>query len=544
MIFLQSLSRRFGDRYVFKDVTYHFPDKARIALVGANGAGKSTLLNILCELDEPDDGTVIRPGNLRLGYLPQEPNPHPKDTILEEALSGGGEVYALHHELQAALQEMESNYSDQVYEKYEKIEKRYQDLDGYALEADAKAILIGLGFHHDQFENHPKTLSGGWRMRLELTKMLIKRPNFLILDEPTNHLDLPSMIWLEDYLQDFMGTLVFVSHDRALLNRLSNHTLHLKGGVLTPYKGNFDAFLETYEMKNLQNEQMAKNLQSRAQHIEKFVSRFRSKPTKARQVQSRLKMLEKIKVLEDSIDFNTPDAEVAIPLKPPPPSGRVVLTVADLFVGYDKPLVKKMGFRVERGQKIAIIGANGIGKSTLLKTIAGKIPPLAGEIKWGHNVLMQFFAQEQLDVFDPKRTALENLMSSAPDMSEQKARKLLGALLLKGDDVFKPMGVLSGGEKSRVGLASLLSQEANLLLLDEPTNHLDMASCELLAQALDEFEGTVLFVSHNRSFIDDVATHILAISAKGQAQLFEGKIEDYVHHATLRNFPNVLRGEE
>ena len=544
MIFLQNLSRRFGDRYVFKDVTYHFPDKARIALVGANGAGKSTLLNILCELDDADEGSVIRPGNLRLGYLPQEPNPRPKDTILEEALSGGGEVYVLHHELHEALKAMEENYSDQVYEKYEKIEKRYQDLDGYALEADAKAILVGLGFHHEQFELHPKTLSGGWRMRLELAKMLIKKPNFLILDEPTNHLDLPSMIWLEGYLQDFTGTLVFVSHDRALLNRLSNNTLHLKGGTLTPYKGNFDAFLEAFELKNQQNEQMAKNLQGRAQHIEKFVNKFRAKPSKARQVQSRLKMLEKIKVLEDSIDFNSPDQEVAIPLKTPLPSGRVILTVTNLDVGYEKPLVKKLGFRLERGQKIAIIGANGIGKSTLLKTIAGRIPPLDGEMKWGHNVEMQFFAQEQLDVFDPKRTALENLMSSSPDLSEQKARRLLGALLLKGDDVFKPMGVLSGGEKSRVGLASLLSQDSNLLLLDEPTNHLDMASCELLAQALDEYEGTAMFVSHNRSFIDEVATHILAISAKGQAQLFEGKIDDYVHHAALRNFPNVLKGEE
>jgi len=544
MIFLQNLSRRFDDRYVFKDVTYHFPDKARIALVGANGAGKSTLLNILCELDDADEGEVIRPGSLRLGYLPQEPNPSPKETILEEALSGGGEVYALHHDLHDALKEMEHNYSDQLYEKYEKIEKRYQDLDGYALEADAKAILVGLGFHHEQFDLHPKTLSGGWRMRLELAKMLIKKPNFLILDEPTNHLDLPSMIWLEGYLQDFTGTLVFVSHDRALLNRLSNNTLHLKGGTLTPYKGNFDAFLEAFELKNQQNEQMSKNLQGRAQHIEKFVNKFRAKPSKARQVQSRLKMLEKIKVLEDSIDFNSPDQEVAIPLKSPLPCGRVILTATNLSVGYEKPLVKKIGFRIERGQKIAIIGANGIGKSTLLKTIAGRIPLLEGEMKWGHNVEMQFFAQEQLDVFDPKRTALENLMSSSPDLSEQKARRLLGALLLKGDDVFKPMGVLSGGEKSRVGLASLLSQDSNLLLLDEPTNHLDMASCELLAQALDEYEGTVMFVSHNRSFIDEVATHILAISAKGQAQLFEGKIEDYVHHAALRNFPNVLKGEE
>ncbi|MEB3702374.1 ABC transporter ATP-binding protein [Candidatus Bealeia paramacronuclearis] len=544
MISLQNLSRRFGDRYVFKDVNYRFPEKARIALVGANGAGKTTLLNILCKLDDPDDGDVIRPGTLRLGYLPQEPNPTPKETILEEALSGAGEVYQLHHDLHATLHGMETHYSDTLYEKYEKIEKRYQDLEGYALEADAKAILVGLGFHHAQFELHPKSLSGGWRMRLELAKMLMNRPNFLVLDEPTNHLDLPSMIWLEDYLQDFTGTLVFVSHDRALLNRLSNNTLHLKGGTLTAYKGNFDAFLEAFELKNTQNEQMAKNLQSRSQEIEKFVSRFRAKPSKARQVQSRLKMLEKIKVLEDSIDFNSPDAEVAIPLKKPQPSGRVALTVTDLAVGYAQPLVKKIGFRVERGQKIAIIGANGIGKSTLLKTIAGKIPPLEGEFKWGHNVEMRYFAQEQLDVFDPKRTALENLMSSAPNLSEQKARRLLGALLLKGDDVFKPIRVLSGGEKSRVGLASLLSQDANLLLLDEPTNHLDMASSELLAQALDEFEGTVIFVSHNRTFIDSVATHILAISAKGHAQLFEGQIEDYVHHAALRNFPNVLKGEE
>jgi ATP-binding cassette subfamily F protein 3 len=543
MILIQNLTKKFGHRFILNNVSYHFPEGERIALVGANGAGKSTLLNIICNLDEAESGQIIKPKKMVFGYLPQEPNPHPKETILAECMTGSTILCDLEKRRDMALELMGRDYTDENYYVYEKLEADFQEQGGYGLAADAKGLLIGLGFNQEHFTRSPLELSGGWRMRLELAKVLINKPDFLILDEPTNHLDLPSLIWLEQFLQTFKGTLLFVSHDRDLLNRLATVTLHLHNQKIVPYKGNFDAFLEQYEQRQMLNANEVKNIQSRYADIEKFVDRFRAKPTKAAQVRSRLKMLSRLRSLEESVQIDQDPSEVSIQLSNGNPSGKHVLNMQEVAIGYTTPLAKKLSLKVERGQKIAIIGANGIGKSTLLKSITGQINFLTGYGEIGHNVRIGYHAQEQLDYLDESKSALENVTATNPEISDQRARSLLGGFLFRGDDVFKKLSILSGGEKNRVGLCCLIVQNANFLVLDEPTNHLDMSSANILANALADFEGTVLFVSHNRGFINDVATHVFAMTADGRGGLFEGTLEDYESQAERAGFPNVLKAD-
>ena len=543
MILIQNLLKRFAGRVILNSISYHFPSKARIALVGSNGAGKTTLLNILCELDEADSGGITKPKNCVLGYLPQEPSLTPADTILSECIAGADAINAVCQQRDEALRLMGEDYSDELYARYEKLEMDFQRMGGYALESLAKEILSGLGFKNEQLALSPLILSGGWRMRLELAKILVKEPNFLILDEPTNHLDLPSMIWLENYLERFQGTLLFVSHDQELLNRLATMTIHLSQGNLEAYTGNFDAFLKQHELKKSQSIQATKQLELQAAHVEKFIERFRGKPSKAAQVRSRYKMLSRLQGLQEAIPSSADEARVSIKMPMSHVSGKRVLIVKDAAIGYPNlPLARKLSLPIERGQKVAIIGANGIGKSTLLKSIVGIIPFLEGTSEMGHNVLSGYFAQEQLDHLDGSLSAMENVMLGNPGITAQDARRILGGFLIQGDDVFKPLKVMSGGEKSRVGLANLLGKKCNFLLLDEPTNHLDMLSIEMLSEALDEYEGTVLFISHNRQFINEVATHIFAMTHNGRSQLFEGNLDDYVAAAERLKFPNVLKG--
>ncbi|KAB8027970.1 ribosomal protection-like ABC-F family protein [Fluviispira multicolorata] len=540
MIRIENLCKAYAAKVLFQNTTYHFPEAERVALVGPNGAGKSTLLNIICGIDEADTGQIVKPAKVNLGYLPQEPNANPKPTLLEECVDGAIKLRELKRLLDNILEQMENNYSEEVHKKYEKIENDFREAGGYALEARAKGILLGLGFRDFQFIKNPKELSGGWRMRLELARVFLNDPDFLVLDEPTNHLDLPSLIWVEKFLQSFQGTLLFVSHDRSLLNRLSTVTLHLNNGKLTPYKGNFDSFLEQREHRLELEAAQADRLKKRMEEVQRFVDRFKAKASKAKQAQSRVKMLARMKELEGTFDLDNAVDEISFSLPKAIASGREVLTVEKLSIGYESVLSKDIHLKVARGQKIAIIGPNGIGKSTLLKTISSIIRPFDGNFELGHNVSLAFFAQDQLDVLDEKLTVLENVMRSSGNVSERRARSLLGSFLFKRDDVFKPVKVLSGGEKSRVGLACLLLQEANFLLLDEPTNHLDMSSAEILAQAIDEYDGTVLFVSHDRNFIDSICTHVFAMTNDGRFALFEGKLEDYERLAPLSGFPDIL----
>jgi ATP-binding cassette subfamily F protein 3 len=536
MIYLQNLTRRFAARAVLNNISYRFPEKGCVGLVGINGAGKSTLLNILCGLDEPDDGQIIKPKDMVIGYLPQEPNPNPKSTLLDEALAGAEKVLALQKRMEEILIEMQTSQSEKLYKEYDDLMHSITHMDGFAIESEAKELLCGLGFKVDDFDKDPKTLSGGWRMRLELVRLFLKKPNFLVLDEPTNHLDLPSMEWVENFLKNYRGCLVFVSHDRSLINRLATRILHLHHGTMNEYVGNYDKFLELYELEQEQIIAQKENLQSKVQHVQKFVDRFGASASKARQVQSRVKMLQKLYDADSDLKTDAKAPPIAIKLECAKKSGRIVMQCKDLSIGYNQPLVKKLSFKLERNQKIAIVGANGIGKSTLIKTLLDIVPKLEGSVELGHEVDVAYFAQDQLDYLIPKATVLENVMQLNPTLTMGQARSFLGAFLFKGDDVFKPLQVLSGGEKNRVGLCCLLAKKANTLILDEPTNHLDMQSIDILAEGLKNFEGSALFVSHNRSFIDDVATHVLGLNAKGQTLLVEGDLERFETKATEVGF--------
>ncbi|MBM3468796.1 MAG: ABC-F family ATP-binding cassette domain-containing protein [Alphaproteobacteria bacterium] len=541
MIYVQNLIKRLGGKTVLDNISYHFPQGEHIALVGDNGAGKSTLLNILCNLDEADEGTLIKPKGLVLGYLPQEPNPNPAETILKECLDGAQRIKAVEHVRDQYLKEMAESYSDELYEAYEKAENEFQAIGGYELESEAKKYLVGLGFSTEQFEDSPLELSGGWRMRLELARILVNKPNFLILDEPTNHLDLPSLIWLETYLKTFDGTVLFVSHDRALLNRLAAITLHLQQGSLTAYTGNYDQFVAQRDLINTQTEAQAKGLQNKQAELQKFVDRFGAKASKAAQAQSRQKMIDKLKEEEKSLKLPQAQRVISADLKIASPSGKQVLKLNKAAVGYSSPVAKNLSLSLQRGQRVAIIGANGIGKSTLVKTLANCLPLLQGELELGHNVMLGYHAQNHLDSLDAQETALENVLRSNTELSEQTVRSLLGQFLIQKDEVFKKVSVLSGGEKNRVSLCCLLAQQANFLILDEPTNHLDMSSADILANTLADFKGTILFVSHDRAFIDTVATHIFVVANANQSALFEGKLKDYEEVAERSGFPNILK---
>lgn len=510
MIIIQNLNKSFGDRVIIRDFSYHFPSNTNIGIVGANGAGKTTLLNIITGIEEHNSGEVIIPKNCVLGYLPQSPSPTPLSTILEECISGNQGLINLQEKLNASLKRMEENYSEEVFNEYESLEKEFSDKGGYALEAEAKGILVGLGFETTQFNESPLELSGGWRMRLELAKLLVNKPNFLILDEPTNHLDLPSLTWLEGYLKSFKGTLLFVSHDREFLNNLSDKILHISSGNLKIYNGTFDDFIEQKEENTKLIKKQLETIKRKQNHLQDFVDRFRSKASKAKQAQSKIKIIERLKKMEERLDTDTSDEKPVFKLEIEKQSGKVVLDVKEVAIGYDAVVLKdKINLRLIRGNKVAIIGTNGVGKSTLLKSIVGEIPLISGSITIGNNVTIGYYAQSQLDILDPNLTALENILNISKTLTQQQARSLLGNLLIKRDDVNKSVKVLSGGEKSKVAIAAILSQRNNLLILDEPTNHLDMSSIEALSQTLKDYNGTVLAVSHNRSFINSFASHLL-----------------------------------
>lgn len=516
MIRIENICKSYGDRVLLNALNYHFPQKERIALVGANGQGKTTLLNIISGLEYADDGRVISPTDMRMAFLPQSPSATPQSTILQECLSGHQQLFQLKTRMDEILARMAENYCEKEFDEYDKLLKAYENGEGYQLEGIAEKVLLGLGFTKEQLEAHPTSLSGGWRMRLELAKVLVAKPDFLILDEPTNHLDLPSIEWLEGYLASFPGTLLLVSHDKEFLNNLATITVYLNGGKIQAFAGNFDDFLEQREQTKATQEATVRKIKTQQAHMQSFVDRFKAKASKARQAQSRMKMIAKLDSVLSGISIESEAPTIHIPKLSYPSSGKDVVELKDFSVGYDRPLISKVNMIIRRGQKMAIVGANGIGKSTFLKTISGKIPFLEGECYLGHNVRMGVYTQDAADTMDKKLTVYETLRQANPELTEQITRAMLGAFLFRGNDLAKPVGVLSGGERSRLALCCLLSQLPNFLLLDEPTNHLDMASIEILAEMLDHYPGTVLFVSHDRHFVEEVASTVVEVGPKGR----------------------------
>lgn len=541
MIRICDLKKSFGDRVILKGANYHFTEGERVALVGANGAGKTTLLNLIAGLDEADGGSVVQPRDFNVGYLPQEPNPAPLGSVVEECCAGHRRLQALACQRDEFQSRLVKTGDEEALRQFEAAQNAFTEAGGDALESRAKGILAGLGFKTAQLSQSPMSLSGGWRMRLELAKVFLNDPDFLILDEPTNHLDLPSLVWVESFLRQFKGCVLFVSHDRGLLNRLASVVIHLASGTLREYKGNFDSFLEQKESVEQQDAKRLEALARRKAELSGFIERFGAKATKAKQAQARAKMLSRLESLEETLEAPEKESSIALKISHPPASGRAVLQIEKLSIGYEavRPLAADIDLTILRGQKVAVIGANGIGKSTLLQSVARAVPPLAGVIEEGHNVSCAYFAQDQMSVLDAHLSVLENVMKRTA-LSEREARALLGQFLFRGDDVFKKVSILSGGEKNRVGLAILFSQSANLLVLDEPTNHLDMRSAEVLSAVLQDFEGSVLCVSHDREFINSFASHIFVMLADGRFELFEGNLDDYPRLAAVRGFPNIL----
>jgi ATP-binding cassette, subfamily F, member 3 len=527
MIALDGVSKGYGGQQLLQDCTWRIGRGERIGLVGPNGAGKTTLCRILALVEETDAGRVHRDTGVTVGYLPQEVTTGEDRTVLAEALAGFDEVWRLESELEALAARMAGPGADPgLTDTYGEVQHRFEALGGYRLEAEAKIILGGLGFSPEEVHRPLAEFSGGWRMRAALARLLLLRPDLLLLDEPTNHLDLESLGWLENFLAAYEGSVVIVSHDRYFLNRMVTAIAELAGGSVTLYHGDYDHFLVEREARQALREAQARNQAKRVAEIERFIDRFRYKASKARQVQSRVKMLDRMERIETEaaarrIHFSFPQ---------PPRTGRLVARLAGVRKAYgDNVVYSGVDFLVERGDRVALVGVNGAGKSTLLKVLAGALPLDAGERALGSHVEVQYYAQHQLDLLDPTRTVLEEIELAAPEAQISRLRTILGSFLFSGDTVEKKVAVLSGGEKARLALAKMLARPAALLCMDEPTNHLDLASKEVLEEALSGFNGTIVFISHDRYFINRIATQVVEVD-RGHLTTHLGTYDDYLDH--------------
>jgi ATP-binding cassette subfamily F protein 3 len=525
VISLDAVSKGYGGQELLRGMSWRIGRGERIGLVGPNGAGKTTLCRILAGVEEPDAGRVHQDTGVTVGYLPQEVTGGEDRTVLAEALSGFDEVWRLEARLESLAARMAGpDAPPDLTDTYGEVQHRFEALGGYRLEAEAKIILDGLGFESGAIHRPLAEFSGGWRMRAALARLLLLRPDLLLLDEPTNHLDLESLAWLESFLAAYEGTVVIVSHDRYFLNRMVTAIADLGGGGVTIYHGDYDHFLVEREARQALLEAQARNQAKRVAEIERFIDRFRYKASKARQVQSRVKMLDRM----DRIETEAAARRIHFSFPQPPRTGRLVGRLIGVHKAYgDNVVYAGMDFQVERGDRVALVGVNGAGKSTLLKILAGALEFDAGERLLGSHVEVQYYAQHQLDALDPSRTVLEELEHAAPEAQISRLRTILGSFLFSGDAVAKKVAVLSGGEKARLALAKMLARPAALLCMDEPTNHLDLASKEVLEDALSGFTGTIVFISHDRYFINRIATQVVEV-ARGRLTTHLGTYDDYL----------------
>ncbi|SMO67375.1 ABC-F family ATP-binding cassette domain-containing protein [Solitalea koreensis] len=506
MIAINDLTFEIGARALYDEASWHIKPGEHIGLIGANGTGKTTLLKLIVGDERPTSGVISKSKDIKIGYLNQDLlSIHSDFSILHVAMEAFERQNQLHDEIEEILQKMETDYSESLLHKLSDKQQEFENLDGYNIQYHAEQILAGLGFNPEDTKRPLKEFSGGWRMRVMLAKILLQKPDLLLLDEPTNHLDLPSIKWLEDYLNAFDGAYIIVSHDRYFLDRTVTRIVESRGGQLTVYAGNYTFYLEEKAMRDEIQGNQFKNQQQKIKQEEKLIDRFRAKASKAKMVQSRIKALDRMEKVED-VDSDV--ASVSFKFKCSRPSGRHVVMMKDISKSYPGlDILKKASADIEKGDKIALIGANGKGKSTLLRLVAGT-DKCEGEITVGHNVSQTFFAQHQLESLHLENTILAEMQAFAPTHTDTELRGILGCFLFTGDDVFKKIKVLSGGEKSRVALAKALTSDANFLVLDEPTNHLDMQSVNILIQALQQYEGTVILVSHDRYLVDNVANKI------------------------------------
>ncbi len=529
MIQLTAAKMRYGDRVLFSGLDWLIAPGDRVGVVGANGAGKSTLLKILNGMERLDSGSLAMQKGMRIGYLPQDGLSLAGRTVFAECLSVFDEAVALEDELEELANKMSvldpcgSEYQT-VIDRYEWCSNRYQALDGYTKEAQVGTVLGGLAFPKQDWGRPCEEFSGGWQMRVALAKLLLEKPNLLLLDEPTNHLDLEARNWLEDYLKDYPYAFLVISHDRFFMDTTVNKIVHLWNERAHFYAANYSQFEKLKQERLARLRAAHKNQQNRIEQLEAFINRFRYQATKAKQVQSRIKELEKIERIalppeEKTIRFRFPQ---------PPASGRVVAALKDAAKSYGETRVfSNVSLHVEKGDRIALVGANGAGKSTLIRLLAGIDPPTCGLRKAGHKVEVDYFAQDQYKELDPEAVLFDDLAARVPQANDSQIRGLLGCFLFSGDDVFKKVKVLSGGERNRYALARMLVRPSNFLLMDEPTNHLDLRAKDVLLQALLDFEGTLVFVSHDRYFIDRLATKVFAVGG-GKVDVYPGNYEDYL----------------
>jgi ATP-binding cassette subfamily F protein 3 len=507
MIAINNLTFEIGARALYDEANWHIKPGEKIGLIGANGTGKTTLLKIIVGDYKPTSGTISMAKDLTMGYLNQDLLSYSSDkNIVHVAMEAFERQNQLHDEIEVLLKKLETDYTEDLLHKLSDKQHEFELLDGYNIEYKAHEILAGLGFSEAECQRKLSTFSGGWRMRVMLAKILLQAPDILLLDEPTNHLDLPSIQWLEDYLKAFNGAIIIVSHDRWFLDKVINRTVESRKGKLNVYAGNYTFYLEEKALRSEIQRGEFKNQQSKIKQEERLIERFRAKASKAKMAQSRIKMLDKMERVDDVDDENP---EVNFSFRFSKQSGRHVVTMEHITKKYPAiDILDDAEAIIEKGDKIALIGANGKGKSTLLRIVAGADTEYEGTAQTGHNVTQTFFAQHQLESLHLEHQILQELQAFAPKHTDTELRSILGSFLFTGDDVFKKIKVLSGGEKSRVALAKALTADANFLVLDEPTNHLDMASVNILIQALQQYEGTVIVVSHDRYFLDNVANKI------------------------------------
>ncbi len=529
MLQLSSISKSFGERVLFEDITWQIGEGERVGLCGPNGAGKTTLLKMLAGFDEPDEGIIVKPSALTVGYLPQDGLSHAGRSILDEASSAFADLLNVKHEMHAIEERLgdaalSQDEHDAMLDRYSALQDRFRIGEGYSIDLKVATVLRGLGFTDDTFAQPTDSLSGGWQMRLALAKLLLGRPTLLLLDEPTNHLDLEARNWLEEYLSAYPHAVILVSHDRFFLDAVVTRITDLNLRKLTDYPGNYTHYIAERDARMDQLRKAKHEQDEEIARVKMFIDRFRYQATKAAQVQSRIKMLEKVVPIEAPPERKRIRFTFPVCAK----SGRSVLELHDVRKAYGgKVVFSHLKLLIERGDRIALVGPNGAGKSTMMRMLSGVEAPDAGERRDGHQVVMQYFAQDEAVRLDPRLTVYETLSSGSPMDMVPAIRNILGGFLFSGDDIYKKAGVLSGGERTRLAVARMLLRPSNTLLLDEPTNHLDLDSKDILLEALEDYGGTLVFVSHDRYFVERLATKIIEIG-HGEAIVFPGTYTEFL----------------